>query len=239
MRYARLFIGGYDLSGDSRSFDRLENMFGFVDLTGWNQAIHNGLADKLRMMGVRGYSAFLNDAASGAFGVLKDPAAGLELSILFGGNAEPTYGDPAYLLAAVQMATQGAFDTGAAVINTDFLPESGISQDYPLGVVLFPHTLSLAATTNGTSVNNLASSAYGLHANLHVITTASGNFAFKIQHSTDDAIWADLVSFTINGSALASEHIAVTGTVNQYLRGVATRTAGTVTVVMTAARNQQ
>lgn len=235
LRYTRLFVGGYDLSGDSRNLDSLDNSYTAVDLTGWSEAVRNGLADMLRATGVRGYQAYINDLAAGAFGVLKEPAAGLELSVLLGGNAEPVTGDPAYILAGVQLSAQASFESAAGVLKADFVPEAGIEQGNPLGVVLFNDALT--ATTNGSSVDNGAATSAGLHANLHITVTGSGNYAFKIQHSTDNSTWVDLVSFTITGGALASEHVSVSGTVNRYLRGVATRTGGTCTAVMSAARN--
>ena len=61
---------------------------------------------------------------------------------------------------------------------------------------------------------------------------------FKLQHSTNDSTWLDLVTFTANGSAITSEHQTGTDTVNQYVRGLATRTGGTALVVMTFARNR-
>lgn len=235
LRYARLFLNGYDLSGDSRNLDSLDNSFGIIDLTGWSESVRNGLADMQRVTGVRGYQTFINDLSSGAFTQMKEPAAGHEFSLLLGGNAEPVSGDPAYLLAGVQMNSQASFDGGAGVLKADFLPQANIEQGNPFGVVLFNDALS--ATTNGNSVDNSAATTNGLHANLHITATASGNYAYKIQHSTDGSSWSDLVSFTITGGAIASEHISVSGTVNRYLRGVATRTAGTCTAVMTAARN--
>lgn len=235
LRTTRLFVGGVNVSGDSRTFSSLGNSFGFVDFTGWDGTIKKGLPDMVRNMGVRGYQAFINDDTSGAFTLLKEPANGLELSMLFGGNAEPIYGDPAYILAGVQFSSQTAFENSAGVFQTDFLPESGIDQESPLAVVLFNNALTV--TLNGDSVDNLVATTNGLHANLHITATSSGNFAFKIQHSTDNNVWADLVSFTITGDTLVSEHVTVTGTVNRYLRGVATRTGGTCTAVLAAARN--
>jgi hypothetical protein len=69
---------------------------------------------------------------------------------------------------------------------------------------------------SGTSVDNAASSANGGRGNLHV-TAATGSGTVKVQHSTDNAVWADLVTFTAATGA-TSETKEVTGTVNRYLR---------------------
>jgi len=245
MRWARLYIGGYDLSGDARTFATLENSFGEADLTGWNEGVYNFLAGTPRKTGVRGYQAVLNDVATGTYGLLR-LLAGVQglpyanrLSILFGGGAEPAINDPAYLLGSVQMSDNMNFESLTGIMNLDFLPDASQfanAEANPLGKVLHPAT-SLAITTNGTSVNNGASSASGGQANLHTVASSGGTWAFKIEHSPNDSAWATLITFTGNGASITSEQGNVTGTIDQYTRFVATRTSGTVTPVCTFARN--
>jgi hypothetical protein len=90
-----------------------------------------------------------------------------------------------------------------------------------VGVAL--HDLTAETVTgNGASVNNAASSANGGVANLHVTAaSASDSLTVKVQDSVDDSVWADLITFTATAVTTA-ERIAVTGTVDQYVR--ATRT---------------
>jgi len=71
---------------------------------------------------------------------------------------------------------------------------------------------------------------------LHITATSSGNFAFTIEHSTNGSAWATLGTFTTTGGSVTSEYKSGAGTVNQYLRFVATRTAGTVSVACAIAR---
>lgn len=79
---------------------------------------------------------------------------------------------------------------------------------------------SATATGNGTALDNSASSANGGVATLHVTANAhDAGSTFKVQHSADNSTWADLATFTVvSTTALANERIAVTGTVNRYLR---------------------
>lgn len=108
---------------------------------------------------------------------------------------------------------------------------------------------ALAAETadgNGTSVDRgtslgpgpVASSAFGLVAAIHVTAYAGlTSAAIKIQHSTDNSSWADLVSFT-SITAIGSERVKVaTGTtINRYLRVVTDVTGtGSVTFLVAAA----
>lgn len=239
-RWMRALVGGYDLSGDSRTFQSLDNKVDFVDLTGWNQSVHSGLSDGQREIGVKGFQALLNDSASRAFAVLKDAAQNYPVSVLFGGGAEPALGDPAYLIAAVQALSTVGLDGKAPVIQADFLPDAPHyvdgAVDNPLGVVL-AGAVSLSATTTGVSIDQGAASTAGAHANLHVLASSGGTWALIIEHSTDDSSWSTLMTFSSTGAAVGAEQQTVTGTVNRYVRYKATRTSGTLTPVITFARN--
>ena len=91
-----------------------------------------------------------------------------------------------------------------------------------------------------SSVDNAAASTSGGAATLHVPTnTVNGNTTIKVQHSTNDSSWADLISFTAVGSAATTSEIkAVSGTVNRYLRVTASTagSSGSITFMVAAAR---
>lgn len=94
---------------------------------------------------------------------------------------------------------------------------------------------------NLASVDNTSSSANGGMAILHATAnTIDATTTVKVQHSTDDAVWADLITFTgVSATTLASEVSAVTGTVNQYLRVTASAagsTTGAITFMVSFAR---
>jgi hypothetical protein len=62
---------------------------------------------------------------------------------------------------------------------------------------------------------------------MHVWTnTTDDTYVVKIQHcATIDGVYDDLITFTLNGKTRTSEHVtAVSGTINQYRRVLATRT---------------
>ena len=87
------------------------------------------------------------------------------------------------------------------------------------GVVLHPVTAE-TATGNGSSVDNAASTSNGAVAHLHV-TAASDDgdetLDVIVQHSVDNSVWVDLITFTQVG-AVGSERLSAAGTVNRYLR---------------------
>jgi hypothetical protein len=109
----------------------------------------------------------------------------------------------------------------------------------PYGVVL-QGAVSLSATqaaSSAISADGVAASTAGWTAIIHILATSSGNFALKIRHSTDDSNWSDLGTFTTTGGAVGSELLTGSGSVNRYVAFDATRTAGTITAVVTFVRN--
>lgn len=91
------------------------------------------------------------------------------------------------------------------------------------------------------SLNNLASSANGARANLHV-TAVTGSWTIKIEHSNDNGAvdpWTALVTFTQVTAAggVTAETKEVVGTVKQYLRATFTEdVAGSCTFIVGLAR---
>lgn len=240
LRWMRIIVGAANLSGDARTFEALLNEVGEADLMGWNNAAEHVVRGSARKIGLTGFQALLNDTAvTGALTVLKDAENTSRLSVLFGGGAEPAAGDPAYLLGPIQLSDVAGLDGLAAVIKANFRPDAGQHSDLaenPLGVVLHPET-SLSATTNGSTIDNEASSPNGAHANLHVLASSGGTWALTVEHSTDGNSWSTLMTFTSTGGAVTSERKTASGTINRYVRFVATRTSGTLTPVVTFARN--
>ena len=124
--------------------------------------------------------------------------------------------------ASVEMQVDGGLDSGVAL-------NAGT-------------TVSSATTTNSTSVDNTASTANGGVANLHVTTNSrDGATTFKVQHSSDNSTWVDLVTFaSVSSSTISQEQVVVAAgtTVNRYLRAQATTTgaSGSVTYTISFAR---
>lgn len=87
----------------------------------------------------------------------------------------------------------------------------------------------ITASGTATVVDNAAASTTGGHGYIHA-TAVSGTVAVKVQHSSDNISYVDLVSFT-NLTAPSAERVTVTGNVNRYTRLVYTATSGTATFV--------
>lgn len=100
--------------------------------------------------------------------------------------------------------------------NTRFL----FNGAYDDGVILHP-LAAVTVDTNHTTVDQTAGTAAGGAG--YVQCTAFSGFTgvvVKIQHSTDNAIWADLITFTNITAAPAAERVALASgaTVNRYVR---------------------
>ncbi len=102
-------------------------------------------------------------------------------------------------------------------------------------------SIAFGALGNLGSVDNAASSASGGFAILHIPTNSIGGgvTTIKVQHSADNATFADLITFsTVAASTKTSELKAVSGTVNRYIRATAATagSSGAITFMLSFAR---
>lgn len=114
---------------------------------------------------------------------------------------------------------------------------SGVTR---MGHTLHDYVTAETATGNSTSIDNGAATAFGGAGHLHVpVNSRNGTGIFKVQHSTDNAAWSDLITFTtVPSTTTASERVVVAGTVNRYTRGQWTiaGAAGSITFAIAFAR---
>lgn len=154
----------------------------------------------------------------GAIGAVDERLAGvlqidaLPLTVAWEGTV---LGKRAALLDALEVNYEVSGTVGGLVETTaEFQADEGARS----GVMLAELT-ARTATANGTSHDGTASSTRGAAAHLHVIAASgtSPSVTVKVQHSADNSVWADLITFTA-ATAVAGERKEVTGTVNRYLR---------------------
>ena len=234
LRWTRILFGPYDLSGDARTYGGADITFSEAPNWGWANSVMGVLAGSTRTVGIRDFQALFNDASGKSWETMVGGAL-WPVSMLFGGGGEPAIPDPAYLMDAVQIGSAITFDSDIGVISGSLLPRSGGSSGNPLGVVLANQALTVTASLS--SHDNEDATTDGWMANLHVLVSSGGEWVFEIEHSSNDSTWTTLGTFTIDASTTDAESISGTGTVNQYVRLKATRTAGTCTVAVTFSRN--
>ncbi len=100
---------------------------------------------------------------------------------------------------------------------------------YDFAVSLHASGVSEIGSGNTASVDNAVLSANGGVAQLHVTAVAGStpSCTVKVQHSTDNSTWADLVTF-VAATATGAQRIAVAPgtTVNRYLRATQSISGG-------------
>lgn len=230
----RVYLGGYDRSGD---LSEVTPKFAADthDVTTFASA--NWKENVAGLLGWEcGLTGFYDPAAAGYGRHLEDilGASCLALSIYDGdANAQ---GDTGILLGPGLLAERDQPQNVADMIRLNGAI-TGYGRAGMFGKLL--HVLGAETTTAvGDPHSHGASTANGGRANLHV-TAITGTWTIKIQHSADNNTYADLLTFTQVAAAggVTAESKEVTGTVNQYLRVVATEdVAGTISFVCGFAR---
>lgn len=228
---AALYVNATNLSAHANAFSPSKSA-DVHDVTnfgssGWHES-SGGLA-----MAAIGVETF-HDPAAAAEDIILAALVGTDAAVvtaLFdGGDA---IGDFGWLLGAASL------ESYEATVNVaDMIKKRGqFRGSGSAGRAVLLHVLGAeTASADAASVDNAASSANGARANLHVTAINGGTWTVKVQHSVDNAVWADLITFT-NVTATTQESVAVTGTVNRYLRCSLTKSGGTsVTFALACAR---
>lgn len=114
----------------------------------------------------------------------------------------------------------------------------GFNGSVEQGVIIHP-LAARTSDTNGTTVDQSAGTSAGGVGYLQV--TAFSGFSgvvVTIEHSTNNSTWATLLTFTTVAAAPTAERVAVSGTVNRYVRAVIDVTgSGSVTAFVGFKRN--
>lgn len=106
---------------------------------------------------------------------------------------------------------------------------------FDLGVSLHDLTAEVAAL-NLTSVDSAAATANGGVGHIHVTAFTGTSATIKIQHSTDNSAWVDLITFTAVTAATKERIELAAGTaVNRYIRAIISAfTGGSPSITFTA-----
>lgn len=136
-------------------------------------------------------------------------------------------GDPAYILYGHMTSyTIDSVVKDAVSIKTEFVTSRGLL----VGKVLFPLAAEGSSNAGSASLDNAAATTAGGSAtiNIQAVSGTTPSMTVKLQHSTDNSVWADVTGGTFGAmNTVAGKFIEFSGTINRYLRIVSTITGTT------------
>tara|TARA_Y100001938_G_scaffold39922_1_gene55277 strand:- start:3214 stop:3933 length:720 start_codon:yes stop_codon:yes gene_type:complete len=211
-----LFISGYDLSGDVGTINNIGTTRGVQDVTSINKSAHERLLT--HSDSTISFNSFFNDASLAEHDALSTlPTTDRIVSFLMGS----TLGDSACALVGKQLNYNASRTAdGGLTFSVDV-----VGQGFPLewGISGTAGKVTHSSATNISSIDNSASTSNGASAYLQSFAVSSGTCIVKVQHSTNDSSWSDLITFT-GATGITSERATSSGTVNRYLRVISSGT---------------
>ena len=220
----RLYVEGYDLSGDANSLDGAGYNQTLLDTTGLNtEAVTRttGLVE-----GNITFNGFFNNATGQSHPVLssnsgKLPSADQVVLIPFGSAV----GDPFAGLVSKEGEYNVSRSQGSVMTLTATYASEGIGTEF--GDMLTAHEDTHSSAGSGTVFDGGASSSNGASGYLQVFSLASGSVTVKIQEcSTSGGSYTDMITFSTVASASAptAERLTMSGSVSQFLKVTTTGT---------------
>jgi hypothetical protein len=229
------YLGGYDLSGDINSLQKISGTVAVLDVTAINESAHERLGGKRD--GAMDFTSYFNPTNSHP--VLSSlPTADVQASYRRG----TALGNPAAEMIAKQLDYNGTRGADGSFTFICGLDADGYGLEW--GVQLTPGLRSDSAPTNGPFVDGAAPSSFGAQAYLQVTAFTGTDVTVKIQDSADEVNFADVpgLTFAQTTAALTTQRIATanTATIRRFLRAVTITTGGftAVTFALTIVRNQ-
>jgi hypothetical protein len=223
--HVQILVGGAELTGDVNQVI-IDDQRDSYDVSAFGDPVHNFVLGK-RNISVE-HNGYVNPATGKSHLTLRAVDVQRVVSILLGQNIAPVTGDPTYSMNFQQGNYSVMPEVNKYVPFKAKFANAGSNGGW--GVALTPPT-SMTNTTNGSSVDNGASTTKGAVAFLHVLqATTTDTYQFIIEHSTTGAFGGEqttLFTFSADGRTLVGQVLSVTGTINRYVRYKATRLTGT------------
>ena len=179
-----------------------------------------GVNDRTYIVGLRGGTVSLagyfdETAVTGSDVVLNATLGVAAARLVTVGPIGLVIGDPVYMFTthSTSYGVSAPVD-GVVAITADLQATAEIDR----GLSQHDNTAEVA-TADSASIDNLASSANGGIASLHVTAINTGTtLDVDIEDGTDDIVFVSLISFAQVTTTTTSESLTVSGTVDQYTR---------------------
>lgn len=234
----RLFIDGFDVSGDIGSISNISAPLAPLVVTDITESAPERIAGEHD--GVLGFSSYFNETSGRAFDALSTMGRADRICSYFHGQA---INNVAASLVAKQIGYDPNRDTAGNLAVATSMQANGYGLEW--GRQLTAGKRTDTAATNGSSRDDLAATAFGFQAYLHVFSVVGTSVTVKIQSSSDNGVgdaWSDVTGGTFTavlGGAKGAQRIAtaVNLSVERYLRVVTTGTFSSAVFAVNLIRN--
>lgn len=235
---ATVLADGFDLSCYLKSID-VKSESDVLDASVLCTTGFRSFAMGLTEWAVSGEGFFAYDATTDSLSIDKgfaDEFSATANRIITVGKEGSALGSHATLLNTKQ-ASYSVQETIGDLLMTSFEAkatlESTTAKPFATGGIWLMNQ-AVTGTVNITSVDDGAGATVGWLAHLHVIAENMTNLVVKVQHSTDNSTWADLITFTATGVVGAEQKFDTATSVNRYIRAAVTTFTGTSATVAVA-----
>ena len=245
-RWQRVFVDGYDFSGQARKVGPLEITRAPADLTALSDPVRGYYPNHSHVNVGAINSVFDNTATTGIHNLLATAGVKRTVTIAQGIRAVPALADPVFAGQFTQGEYMAADDGGGVVVN---LPFHGWAEDAASVLFASPWGVLLNANVARTAVNSSTgvdlidvSTAKGGVMVYHVTASSGGahTATIKVQDSDtdvsldyDDLVGATTGVITVTAGVNGLVAISPTATVRQFVRWqIVLGTATSVTFVL-------
>ena len=232
----RAYVAGYDVSADTNAIDGLGSNQELLDITTLDKSARArlpGLSDA--EITLNGFFDNATDMSHDVFTADSGKIPGTDQNVTL--TLGTSRGDPACAFAAKESTYNVSRAPGSAMATVvNFSASDGYGLSWGVLLTEGPKQTDTSAT-NSASVDNGSSTAAGAVAALQVEAFTGTSATVKVQDSSDDAVWSDLLTFTA-ATGRTSEIVRDTGatTVNRYLRVISTGTFTNLVFVVQVGR---
>jgi hypothetical protein len=212
-RFTKLWLDGYALTSNATELEA-STVYDEIEAGSFGSAAKGYLSG--RAESTFGFTGFFDPATAGTHDALQNVGVDKVGGFVFGNNATPTIGDIAGAMPVHQ--SQYTVTTALDSVIAAEAVNKCIGTPIEWGNLL-ADVEGVTSTGNTSSYDAGAGSSNGGSGYLFLTgVSASDTITVTIQDSADDAIWNDLITFTLDGSQVDGERITVAGNVGRYLR---------------------
>jgi hypothetical protein len=223
-----LYLGGYDLSGDIGSVQKIGGGVALLDVTGIDKSAYERVGG-LRDGGVD-FNSWYNVTAGQSHAVLKAlPTTDVQVLVLLDGSR--SVGENAAACVGKQVNYDGTRNADGSLPFSVSVQANGAGLEFCEMLTSGKKTDS--APANGASLDfGAASTAFGLSAYLQVFALTGTNVVVTLEDSADNSSFTPITgaAFTSVTAAPATQRIqtSATQTVRRYVRAVSSGTFSNV-----------